>query len=114
MYNKKIKTKPAKCQKIMWDNCAILVKKEAGLFLACFICFTTGMCQLVSAGSLLHTAVDAGQFFFDLFYRKSFDKLWDRLKVSGTAAGKFYMLYNISVQLHFNFAGAGPLCLINI
>ena len=63
MYNKKIKIKPAKCQKIIRDNCAILVKKEAGLFLACFICFTTGMCQLVSAGSLLHTAVDAVEAF---------------------------------------------------
>ena len=76
---------------------ATLRQLNSGLFLLCFIGFTTGFGKLVSAGSSASVAGNSTDFLFYLLNGKTFHKLWNCLKISITSTGEFYIVNNISL-----------------
>ena len=83
----------------------------------CILCFqgsTTGFCQLISAGRRTSGTGDAGKLFFYLLNRQTLHQFWDGFQITVASAGKFYVLYDVAVQLHFDQGGAGSLCLVQV
>ena len=51
---------------------------------------------------------------FHLIDGHTLHQFGDGLEIAVASAGKFYVLYDVAVQLHFDQGGAGSLCLVQV
>ena len=69
-------------------------------------CLFDGLCQLIRAGGLLETALDAGQSFLHFFHLHTLYQGADALQVAVAAAHEFHILHNTVFNVQVNLTGA--------
>lgn len=84
------------------------------LFLLCVISLADGARELITAGCLLESAVDAAQFILNLINRQTVHKTSDGLEISVASVGVLHVIDTVVFQIELDFRRAcsdGSVCM---